>query len=170
MNSKIAVYPGSFDPYTNGHADIVEEALAISDRLIIAVAFDNVKTSLFSLEERKEIIKQEIAKYNKSNKLVSVEIFEGLLVNFVKSKNAAIIVRGLRAISDFEYEFQMAGMNRYLLPDVETLFLTPSDQYQFISGTFVREIASMGGDVSKFVFPSVEKWLVKKIEANKSKE
>jgi pantetheine-phosphate adenylyltransferase len=89
--------------------------------------------------------------------------FTGLLKDFAREHNARVIVRGLRAVSDFEYEFQMAGMNRYLLPDVETLFLTPSDQYQFISGTFVREIASMGGDVSKFVFPSVEKWLVQKI-------
>ena len=87
--------------------------------------------------------------------------------DFAREHNARVIVRGLRAVSDFEYEFQMAGMNRYLLPDVETLFLTPSDQYQFISGTFVREIASMGGDVSKFVFPSVEKWLVKKISDGK---
>jgi pantetheine-phosphate adenylyltransferase len=94
---------------------------------------------------------------------VKVVGFTGLLKDFAREHNARVIVRGLRAVSDFEYEFQMAGMNRYLLPDVETLFLTPSDQYQFISGTFVREIASMGGDVSKFVFPSVEKWLVKKI-------
>ena len=96
--------------------------------------------------------------------------FTGLLKDFAREHNARVIVRGLRAVSDFEYEFQMAGMNRYLLPDVETLFLTPSDQYQFISGTFVREIASMGGDVSKFVFPSVEKWLAEKIAAsNQSK-
>jgi pantetheine-phosphate adenylyltransferase len=96
---------------------------------------------------------------------VKVVGFNGLLKDFAREHNARVIVRGLRAVSDFEYEFQMAGMNRYLLPDVETLFLTPSDQYQFISGTFVREIASMGGDVSKFVFPSVEKWLVEKIAA-----
>jgi pantetheine-phosphate adenylyltransferase len=94
-----------------------------------------------------------------------VESFAGLLKDFVRAHDARVIVRGLRAVSDFEYEFQMAGMNRYLLPDVETLFLTPSDQYQFISGTIVREIASLGGDVSKFVFPSVEKWLKNKIAA-----
>ena len=103
--------------------------------------------------------------------LATIVGFSGLLKDFAREHNARVIVRGLRAVSDFEYEFQMAGMNRYLLPDVETLFLTPSDQYQFISGTFVREIASMGGDVSKFVFPSVEKWLVKKIaSANQNKE
>ena len=102
---------------------------------------------------------------------VKIVGFTGLLKDFAREYNARVIVRGLRAVSDFEYEFQMAGMNRYLLPDVETLFLTPSDQYQFISGTFVREIASMGGDVSKFVFPSVEKWLDKKIAAvNQAKE
>ncbi|MNR47180.1 Phosphopantetheine adenylyltransferase [compost metagenome] len=94
---------------------------------------------------------------------VRVEGFSGLLKDFVRNNNARVIVRGLRAVSDFEYEFQMAGMNRYLLPDVETMFLTPSDQYQFISGTFVREIAVLGGDVSKFVFPSVERWLQEKI-------
>ena len=98
---------------------------------------------------------------------VKIVGFTGLLKDFAREHNARVIVRGLRAVSDFEYEFQMAGMNRYLLPDVETLFLTPSDQYQFISGTFVREIASMGGDVSKFVFPSVEKWLVKKTASTK---
>jgi pantetheine-phosphate adenylyltransferase len=102
---------------------------------------------------------------------VKIVGFTGLLKDFAREHNARVIVRGLRAVSDFEYEFQMAGMNRYLLPDVETLFLTPSDQYQFISGTFVREIASMGGDVSKFVFPSVEKWLVEKIATtNQNKE
>ena len=95
---------------------------------------------------------------------MEVKSFEGLLKDFVRDQNASVIVRGLRAVSDFEYEFQMAGMNRYLLPDVETMFLTPSDQYQFISGTIVREIAQLGGDVSKFVFPSVEKWLHAKIE------
>jgi len=96
---------------------------------------------------------------------VRVEGFTGLLKDFVRKNNARVIVRGLRAVSDFEYEFQMAGMNRYLVPDVETLFLTPSDQYQFISGTFVREVALLGGDVSKFVFPSVEKWLDEKVKA-----
>jgi len=98
---------------------------------------------------------------------VKVESFSGLLKDFVREHDARVIVRGLRAVSDFEFEFQMAGMNRYMLPDVETLFLTPSDQYQFISGTIVREIAELGGDVSKFVFPSVDRWLRKKIAANK---
>jgi pantetheine-phosphate adenylyltransferase len=162
MNSKIAVYPGSFDPYTNGHADIVEKALSISDRLIIAVAFDNVKTSLFSLEERKEIIEQEIVKYNKTNKLVSVEIFEGLLVNFAKSKNANIIVRGLRAISDFEYEFQLSCINSRLAPDIQTIFLPASENTHFISSKMVKEVSRLGGDVSNIVSCFVKESLNKK--------
>jgi pantetheine-phosphate adenylyltransferase len=114
------------------------------------------------LDERLEIAREVLAHYPN----VQVEGFSGLLKDFVRSHNAGVIVRGLRAVSDFEYEFQMAGMNRYLLPNVETLFLTPSDQYQFISGTIVREIAVLGGDVSTFVFPSVEKWLKEKIQKN----
>ena len=113
------------------------------------------RSPFFSLEERLEIANEVLGHYPN----VQVESFSGLLKDFVRRHDARVIVRGLRAVSDFEYEFQMAGMNRYLLPDVETLFLTPSDQYQFISGTIVREIAMLGGDVSKFVFPSVERWL-----------
>jgi len=128
----------------------------------VGVASSRSKHPFFSLEERIEIATEVLGHYSN----VKVVGFDGLLKDFAREHNARVIVRGLRAVSDFEYEFQMAGMNRYLLPDVETLFLTPSDQYQFISGTFVREIASMGGDVSKFVFPSVEKWLVKKIASN----
>lgn len=121
-------------------------------------AWPTVKLSiLFSLDERLDIAREILGHYPN----VVVEGFSGLLKDFVRRHDARVIVRGLRAVSDFEYEFQMAGMNRYLLPDVETLFLTPSDQYQFISGTIVREIALLGGDVSKFVFPSVEKWLQK---------
>jgi pantetheine-phosphate adenylyltransferase len=147
----VAVYPGTFDPFTRGHEDLVRRASSIFSELIVGVASSRSKHPFFALDERIAIAK------------------EVLLKDFARDHNARVIVRGLRAVSDFEYEFQMAGMNRYLLPDVETLFLTPSDQYQFISGTFVREIASMGGDVSKFVFPSVEKWLVKKIAtANKN--
>jgi pantetheine-phosphate adenylyltransferase len=116
------------------------------------------KRPFFALEERIHIAREVLGHYPN----VRVEGFSGLLKEFVRKNNARVIVRGLRAVSDFEYEFQMAGMNRYLLPDVETMFLTPSDQYQFISGTFVREIAILGGDVSKFVFPSVEKWLKEK--------
>jgi pantetheine-phosphate adenylyltransferase len=163
----VAVYPGTFDPFTRGHEDLVRRASSIFGELIVGVADSRSKRPFFSLEERIAIAQEVLGHYSN----VKIVGFTGLLKDFAREHNARVIVRGLRAVSDFEYEFQMAGMNRYLLPDVETLFLTPSDQYQFISGTFVREIASMGGDVSKFVFPSVEKWLVEKIAASKqSKE
>lgn len=158
----VAVYPGTFDPFTRGHEDLVRRASSIFDKLIVGVASSRSKHPFFSLEERLDIATEVLNHYPN----VKVVGFDGLLKDFAREHNARVIVRGLRAVSDFEYEFQMAGMNRYLLPDVETLFLTPSDQYQFISGTFVREIASMGGDVSKFVFPSVEKWLAKKLASN----
>ena len=154
----VAVYPGTFDPFTRGHEDLVRRASSIFTKLIVGVADSKNKRPIFTLEERIEIAKEVLSHYPN----VEIAGFSGLLKDFTREHSARVIVRGLRAVSDFEYEFQMAGMNRYLLPDVETLFLTPSDQYQFISGTFVREIALMGGDVSKFVFPSVEKWLHKK--------
>jgi pantetheine-phosphate adenylyltransferase len=154
----IAVYPGTFDPFTRGHEDLVRRASSIFTKLIVGVADSKNKRPIFTLAERIEIAKEVLSHYPN----VEIAGFSGLLKDFAREHSARVIVRGLRAVSDFEYEFQMAGMNRYLLPDVETLFLTPSDQYQFISGTFVREIALMGGDVSKFVFPSVEKWLQKK--------
>jgi len=158
-----AVYPGTFDPLTRGHEDLVRRASGLFDRLVVGVADSKAKRPFFSLDERLDSAREVLGHYPN----VVVEGFSGLLKDFVRRHDARVIVRGLRAVSDFEYEFQMAGMNRYLLPDVETLFLTPSDQYQFISGTIVREIAILGGDVSKFVFPSVEKWLLKKIEADK---
>lgn len=146
-----AVYPGTFDPMTLGHEDLMRRASRLFDRLILAVAAGHHKRTLFSIAERLEIA-QEIAA-----PLGNVEViaFRGLLRDFVVEHSGKVIVRGLRAVSDFEYEFQMAGMNRQLMPEVETVFLTPSDQYQFVSGTFVREIAMLGGDVSKFVAPSV---------------
>ena len=156
-----AVYPGTFDPLTRGHEDLVRRASGLCDQLVVGGADSKAKSPFFSLDERMEIAHEVLGHYPN----VHVESFSGLLKDFVRRHDARVIVRGLRAVSDFEYEFQMAGMNRYLLPDVETLFLTPSDQYQFISGTIVREIAILGGDVSKFVFPSVEKWLLQKIKA-----
>lgn len=161
----IAVYPGTFDPFTRGHEDLVRRASSIFTKLIVGVADSRSKKPIFSLDERIEIAKEVLGHYRN----VEIAGFSGLLKDFAREHSARVIVRGLRAVSDFEYEFQMAGMNRYLLPDVETLFLTPSDQYQFISGTFVREIALMGGDVSKFVFPSVEKWLHEKNAQTKAK-
>ncbi|ALS60217.1 MULTISPECIES: pantetheine-phosphate adenylyltransferase [Pandoraea] len=155
----VAIYPGTFDPLTRGHEDLVRRAAGIFDKLIVGVADSRNKKPFFTLEERIDIAREVLGHYPN----VTVEGFSGLLKDFVRKHQARVIVRGLRAVSDFEYEFQMAGMNRYLLPDVETMFMTPSDQYQFISGTIVREIAQLGGDVSKFVFPSVEKWLVTKV-------
>jgi pantetheine-phosphate adenylyltransferase len=146
-----AVYPGTFDPMTLGHADLMRRASCLFDRLILAVAAGHHKRTMFSVEERLEMAQELAREYGN----VEVVAFSGLLRDFVVDHGGKVVVRGLRAVSDFEYEFQMAGMNRQLMPDVETVFLTPSDQYQFVSGTFVREIAMLGGDVSKFVAPSV---------------
>ena len=150
-NFLTAVYPGTFDPMTLGHEDLMRRASRLFDRLILAVAAGHHKRTMFTIDERLDIA-QELAQPHVN---VEVMAFRGLLRDFVVEHQGNVVVRGLRAVSDFEYEFQMAGMNRQLMPDVETLFLTPSDQYQFISGTFVREIAMLGGDVSKFVAPSV---------------
>lgn len=160
MSLVTAVYPGTFDPLTRGHEDLVRRAAGLFPKLVVGVADSPAKRPFFSLEERLAIAREVLSHYPN----VEVAGFRGLLSEFVREQGARVIVRGLRAVSDFEYEFQMAGMNRYLLPDVETMFLTPSDQYQFISGTIVREIALLGGDVSKFVFPSVERWLNAKLE------
>ena len=146
-----AVYPGTFDPMTLGHADLMARASRLFDRLILAVAAGHHKKTMFSLEERLAM-GQELAERHDN---VEVIAFDGLLRDFVVAHDGKVVVRGLRAVSDFDYEFQMAGMNRHLMPDVETVFLTPSDQFQFVSGTFVREIAMLGGDVAKFVAPSV---------------
>jgi pantetheine-phosphate adenylyltransferase len=154
-----AVYPGTFDPMTRGHEDLVRRASKLFDQVVVGVADSRSKRPFFSMEERVSIANEVLGHYPN----VEVCGFTGLLKDFVRSHDAKVIIRGLRAVSDFEYEFQMAGMNRYLMPDVETIFLTPSDQYQFISGTIVREIALLGGDVSKFVFPSVEQWLKKRL-------
>ena len=157
-----AVYPGTFDPLTRGHEDLVRRASKLYERLVVGVADSRNKRPFFSLEERVTIAREVLSHYDN----VEVQAFSGLLKDFVRAQDATVIVRGLRAVSDFEYEFQMAGMNRYLLPDVETVFLTPSDQYMFISGTIVREIAQLGGDVSKFTFPSVEKWLKARVDGH----
>jgi pantetheine-phosphate adenylyltransferase len=146
-----AVYPGTFDPMTLGHADLMRRASNLFDRLVLAVAAGHHKRTMFTIAERLEMAQEIAAPFPN----VEVMAFRGLLRNFVVDLGGKVVIRGLRAVSDFEYEFQMAGMNRQLMPDVETVFMTPSDQYQFVSGTFVREIATLGGDVSKFVAPSV---------------
>jgi pantetheine-phosphate adenylyltransferase len=146
-----AVYPGTFDPMTLGHEDLMRRASRLFDKLILAVAAGHHKRTMFTIAERLAIAQEIASPYPN----VEVVAFRGLLSDFVLQNGGNVVVRGLRAVSDFDYEFQMAGMNRHLMPEVETLFLTPSDQYQFVSGTFVREIASLGGDVSKFVAPLV---------------
>jgi pantetheine-phosphate adenylyltransferase len=150
-NPLIAVYPGTFDPMTLGHADLMRRAASLHDRLVLAVAAGHHKRTMFTIAERIEMAQEIAAPLGN----VEVQAFRGLLRDFVVGLGAKVVVRGLRAVSDFEYEFQMAGMNRQLMPEVETVFMTPSDQFQFVSGTFVREIATLGGDVSKFVAPSV---------------
>jgi len=146
-----AVYPGTFDPITRGHEDLVRRASTLFDEMIVAVADSRGKSPFFTVEERVAMAKEALGHFDN----VKVEGFSGLLMDFLHKHDAKIILRGLRAVSDFEYEFQMAGMNRNLFPDVETLFLTPAEQYTFISATMVREIASLGGDISPFVNPIV---------------
>ena len=152
------VYPGTFDPITRGHEDVVRRAAGLFGEVIVAVA-ESRRGTLFTLSERVEMAQEVFVDFEN----VHVEGFNDLLMSYVKSKDAKIVLRGLRAVSDFEFEFQMAGMNRSLHPDVETIFLTPAEKYTFISASIVREIARFGGDVSKFVSPSVaEKLKVKK--------
>jgi pantetheine-phosphate adenylyltransferase len=146
-----AVYPGTFDPMTLGHEDLMRRASRLFDRLVLAVAAGHHKRTMFTIAERLDMAR-EIARLYPN---IEVMAFRGLLSQFVGEVDGKVVVRGLRAVSDFEYEFQMAGMNRQLMPEVETVFMTPGDHYQFVSGTFVREIANLGGDVSKFVAPSV---------------
>jgi pantetheine-phosphate adenylyltransferase len=144
-----AVYPGTFDPITNGHEDLIQRAARLFNEVVVGVAQSQAKRPFFSLDERVEIAREVLAQYPN----VTVLGFSGLLSEFVKEQKATVILRGLRAVSDFEYEFQLAGMNRRLAPGVETLFLTPSDKYLFLSATIVREIAVLGGDISAFVHP-----------------
>jgi pantetheine-phosphate adenylyltransferase len=158
-SSLIAVYPGTFDPITLGHEDVVRRAAQLFGRIIVAVAAGHHKKTLFSLNERMDMARAAVAPYPG----VEVESFQGLLRDFVVAKGARAMVRGLRAVTDFDYEFQLAGMNRSLMPEVETVFLTPGDKYQFISSTFVREIASLGGEVDKFVSPAVNDRLLAKV-------
>jgi pantetheine-phosphate adenylyltransferase len=146
-----AVYPGTFDPLTRGHEDLARRAAQLFDEVIVAVADSKAKQPFFTLDERIQMAREVLSVHPN----VEVVGFSGLLMDFVRANHARIILRGLRAVSDFEYEFQMAGMNRNLYPDVETVFLTPAEQYMFISATIVREIASLGGDVTPFVSPLV---------------
>jgi len=156
---KIAIYPGTVDPITFGHLDVIKRALKIVDRLIIAVAKDTSKKPIFSLEQRAKMAEDEVKIFNQNKKIVEVISFEGLLVDFAKKNDANIIIRGLRAVSDFEYEFQMAGMNAQLDPDIETIFLPASESTHFIASKLVKEVARLKGDVSAFVSKNVKKEL-----------
>lgn len=167
MNTRTrrAVYPGTFDPITRGHEDLVRRACSLFDEIIVAVADSRGKQPFFDLIERVDMAREALAGFSN----VRIEGFSGLLMEFLRKHDARIILRGLRAVSDFEYEFQMAGMNSKLYPDVETLFLTPAEQYMFISATMVREIASLGGDVSPFVNPIVIPRMKARLARNEKK-
>jgi pantetheine-phosphate adenylyltransferase len=154
------VYPGTFDPITRGHEDVVRRAAGLFGEVIVAVAESRIRT-LFTLDERVDMAREVFADFAN----VRVEGFNGLLMSFVQAQDSRVVLRGLRAVSDFEYEFQLAGMNRNLYPEMETLFLTPAEQYTFISATMVREVARFGGDVSKFVSPLVAARLQQKIKS-----
>jgi len=150
-----AIYPGTFDPITRGHEDLELRAARLFDNVVLAIADSPSKRPFFTLDERVKMANESLAGHAN----VEVVGFAGLLMDFLREQNARIILRGLRAVSDFEYEFQMAGMNRKLYPDVETIFLTPGEQYMFVSATMVREIATLGGDVSHFVNPVILPYL-----------
>jgi len=159
MNHK-AIYPGTFDPITLGHEDLIRRAARVFDTVVVAVADSSAKRPFFTRDERVDMARRVL----KDAKNVEVVGFSGLLMKFVRERKARVMIRGLRAVSDFEYEFQLAGMNRGLYPDVETMFLTPGEQYMFVSATIVREIATLGGDVRKFVPPLVARRMKEKLK------
>lgn len=158
--TRIAVYPGTFDPITRGHEDLIRRSLKLADRLVVAVAADTTKSPLFTLEERIKLITEVMA----DEPRIEVRSFDGLLVDFAREARAEVVIRGLRAVSDFEYEFQMALMNRKLIPDLETVFLMPALHLTYLTSSIVREVAHLGGDVSEFVHPSVDRALKDKFE------
>ena len=158
LKREIAIYPGTFDPLTCGHEDLVRRAAGMFDEVVLAIAESRSKNPVFSLQERIDMAQAVLAPMDN----VRVVGFDGLLMDFVLEQRAKILIRGLRAVSDFEYEFQMAGMNRRLYPEVETVFLTPGERHMFVSATMVREIARLGGDVSSFVSPHINACFVQR--------
>ena len=157
-----AIYPGTFDPITNGHTDLIVRATRIFDQVVVAIAANPSKNPLFSVDERIDMVRQVC------HGLVEIEVmgFDGLLIEFVKEQDAQVVIRGLRAVSDFEFEFQLASANRRLSPDVETVFMTPSENHTFTSASLVKEIANFGGDVSSFIDPRVNQLLVQKLQGH----
>ncbi|MFM9890273.1 MAG: pantetheine-phosphate adenylyltransferase [Rickettsiales bacterium] len=152
---RIGIYPGTFDPITFGHMDIIRRGLSVVDKLIIGVALDSAKEPVFDVKNRAALVRHEMAELGADESRVEVASFSGLLVNFAREQKATLLIRGLRAVSDFEYEFQMASVNNKIAPEIETVFLTASDATHFISSRFVKQIARLGGDVSKFVSPHI---------------
>ena len=149
---RIGVYPGTFDPLTNGHMDVIARAARLLDKLVVGVAVNSGKAPLFSLEERVELVQAEMASIaNKNGTVIEVRPFQGLLIDFAREQGASMIVRGLRVVADFDYEFQMAGMNYRMAPDIETVFLMASERHQFIASRLVKEVAALGGDITSFV-------------------
>ena len=159
---KIGLYPGTFDPLTNGHLDIITRSSSLCDKLIIAVAKNMSKNPLFPISKRIDLINEALLSNKIDNNLVKAESFDNLLIDFAKINSVSIIIRGLRVVSDFDYEFQMAGMNKRLNPDIETVFLMASETNQFIASRFVKEVASLGGDVSSFVPENVNNEIIKR--------
>jgi len=171
VESRIGVYPGTFDPVTNGHLDIIERATRVVDRVVVGVAVNAGKGPLFSLDERVNMMESEAADLMKTTScVVEVKTFDGLLVNFAEDCGAELLIRGLRAVSDFEYEFQMTGMNARLAPTIETVFLMAAEGSQFISSKLIKEISYLGGDVSEFVTPRVRTRLQEKFAASRAAE
>ena len=158
---RTAIYPGTFDPITNGHTDLVERAGRLYDRLVVAIADSPHKSPHFPLQRRIELAREVLGEVDQKVEVVGFDI---LLADFMRQENAGVVLRGLRAVSDFEYEFQLASMNRHLMPEVETVFLTPSEHYSFISSSLVKEIARLGGDVSEFVHATVQDALKNRID------
>src|SRR6266404_8072889 len=166
---RVGIYPGTFDPITNGHTDIIRRAVRVVDRLVIGVARNDGKGPLFATDERVEIVRDEVAHLeNGDAERIDVRAFDTLLMNFAQSAGARVVIRGLRAVSDFEYEFQMAGMNARLNPEIETVFLMASDRFQFISSRFVKEIGALGGDITSFVSSRVAERLAARFAEERS--